>query len=154
MCSLVPALLNERWEPSWEPFAVDCCGRLWTTADSEPVGSGRYGPLRTPMDYLRPSTDRKVGDSSSSGRAAEAPAVQGVSIRRSVTVAESRHLFLGDFLVEAVGDAQMMGWPHAQDIRIQASLGLRAWVACPWPLWVRERVLPAMRYLIDLWSRR
>jgi hypothetical protein len=35
-------------------------------------------------------------------------------------------LFLGDFLVEAVGDAQMMGWPHAQDIRIQASLGLRA----------------------------
>ncbi len=62
----------ERWEPSWEPFAVDCCGRLWTAMDSKAVGSGRYGRLRTAMDGLRPSTDQKVGDSSSSGRARDA----------------------------------------------------------------------------------
>ena len=61
-----------RWEPSWEPFAVDRCGRLWTARDSEPVGSGRYGRLRTPMDGLRQSTDQKVGDSSSSGGATKA----------------------------------------------------------------------------------
>ncbi len=35
-------------------------------------------PLRTPMDGLRPSTDQKVGDSSSSGRARDALAVQGL----------------------------------------------------------------------------
>ena len=51
---------------------MDYCGRLWTAMDSEPFGSGRYGPLRTSMDDLRPSTDQKVGDSSSSGRASKA----------------------------------------------------------------------------------
>ena len=69
--SLVPILLYERWEPSWEPFAVDFYGRLWTAADIEAFGSGRYGRLWTPMDGLRPSTDQKVGDSSSSGRASK-----------------------------------------------------------------------------------
>ncbi len=68
----------ERWEPSWEPFAVDCCGRLWMAMDSEPSCSGRYGLLRTPMDGVRPSTDQKVGDSSSSGRADRTVAVQGL----------------------------------------------------------------------------
>ena len=62
----------ERWEPSWEPFAVDRCGRLWTSADCDPFDSGRYGRLRTAMGGLRPSTDQKVGDSSSSGRATKA----------------------------------------------------------------------------------
>ena len=47
-------------------------GRLRTAMDSEPVGFGRYGRLRTSMDDLRPSTDQKVGDSSSSGRASKA----------------------------------------------------------------------------------
>ena len=65
-------VLRGLWEPSWEPFAVDCCGWLWTAADSEPVGSGRYGRLRTSVDGVRPSTDQKVGDSSSSGRASRA----------------------------------------------------------------------------------
>ncbi len=74
--SLLPVLLYERWEPSWEPFAVDFYGRLWTPADYDPFVSGRYGPQRTAMDDLRPSTDQKVGDSSSSGRAAEALARQ------------------------------------------------------------------------------
>ena len=49
---------------------MDCCGRLQTAMDSEPFVSGRYGRLRTGTDGLRPSTDQKVGDSSSSGRAA------------------------------------------------------------------------------------
>ena len=51
---------------------MDCYGRLRTAMDTEPFGAGRYGPLRTPMDDLRPSTDQKVGDSSSSGRASKA----------------------------------------------------------------------------------
>ena len=51
---------------------MDDCGRLWTPADSKPVRSGRYGRLRTVMDGVRPSTDQKVGDSSSSGRATKA----------------------------------------------------------------------------------
>ena len=51
---------------------MDGCGRLWTAMDSEPFVSGRYGPQRTAMDGLRPSTDQKVGDSSSSGRASKA----------------------------------------------------------------------------------
>ena len=67
----------ERWEPSWEPFAVDRCGRLWTSADCDPFDSGRYGRLRTAMDGLRPSTDQEVEDSSSSGRARDALVVQG-----------------------------------------------------------------------------
>ena len=57
---------------------MDFYGRLWTAADSEPFCSGRYGPLRTAMDGVRPSTDQKVGDSSSSGRADKTPAVQGL----------------------------------------------------------------------------
>ncbi len=69
--SPIRVLHCERWEPSREAFAVDCCGRLWTAADSEPVGCGRYGPPRTATDGLRPSTDQKVGDSSSSGRATD-----------------------------------------------------------------------------------
>ncbi len=73
--SLVPVLRCERWEPSWEPFAVDFYGRLWTPADRIPLWSGRHGPPRTPMDGVRPSTDQKVGDSSSSGRATKAVAV-------------------------------------------------------------------------------
>jgi hypothetical protein len=40
---------------------VDCCGRLRTPADSEPIDSGRYGRLRTPMDGLRPSRIRRLG---------------------------------------------------------------------------------------------
>ena len=31
------ATLNaSRWEPSWEPSAVDCGGRVWTLADTKP----------------------------------------------------------------------------------------------------------------------
>ena len=40
--------------------------------DREPFVSGRYGRLRTPMDGVRPSTDQKIGDSISSGRATRA----------------------------------------------------------------------------------
>ena len=46
--------------------------------DSEPFGSGRYGRLRTAMDGVRPSTDQKVGDSSSSGRAENSLVVHGL----------------------------------------------------------------------------
>ena len=57
------------WEPIWEPFAVDWCGRVWTPADSEPFDSGRYGRLRTLTDAACTSTDQKVVGSSPAGRA-------------------------------------------------------------------------------------
>jgi hypothetical protein len=49
-----------RWEPSWEPFVVDSCGRLWTT-----------------MDCAWRSTNHKVGASSPSGRANRIPVIEG-----------------------------------------------------------------------------
>jgi hypothetical protein len=69
--SLYWSILASVGSQVWEPFAVDFYGRLWTSADRIPLWSGRYGRLRTSMDDLRPSTDQKVGDSSSSGRAAD-----------------------------------------------------------------------------------
>ncbi len=60
---------------------ADGYGRPWTAVDSEPFGSGRHGPQRTAMDGLRPSTDQKVGDSSSSGRATKALYGKGFVVR-------------------------------------------------------------------------
>ncbi len=67
-------------EPSWEPFAVDSCGRPWTPVDSKGRRSGPCGRLRTPTDTAWPSTDQKVEGSSPSERADEVPAYAGVSL--------------------------------------------------------------------------
>ena len=55
------------WEPSWEPFAVDLCGRLWTPEESKASRSGLNGRLWTPVDTACRSTDQEVGGSSPSG---------------------------------------------------------------------------------------
>jgi len=49
------------WEPSWEPFCVDSCGRLWTSVESRALGSGVCGRLWTAVDMSWRSTDQKVG---------------------------------------------------------------------------------------------
>jgi hypothetical protein len=51
------------WESSWEPFAVDGCGRVWTRVDMEAIRSGLCGRLWTPTDTAWRSTDQKVGRS-------------------------------------------------------------------------------------------
>ena len=38
------------WEPSWEPFAVDLCGRLWTAVDGCGIESLSFRAERTPVD--------------------------------------------------------------------------------------------------------
>ena len=50
---------------------MDGGGRVWTPAESKPCRSGPCGLVWTPVDGAWRSTDQKVGDSSSSGRAAE-----------------------------------------------------------------------------------
>jgi len=60
-------------EPSWEPFAVDCGERPWTSVDSKGRCPSATGPPRTRMDPAWPSTDQEVGCSSRPGRAAEIP---------------------------------------------------------------------------------
>jgi hypothetical protein len=67
-----------RWEPSWEPFSVDWCGRLWTPVESRAFVSGLCGLLWTAVDAACRSTDQKVGDSSSPGRANESVVPQGI----------------------------------------------------------------------------
>ena len=49
------------WEPSWEPFSVDGCGRLWTPVDTKAFRSELCGRLWTPVDSARRSTDQEVG---------------------------------------------------------------------------------------------
>ncbi len=73
------------WEPSWEPFAVDGCGRLWTPVESKASRSGLCGRLWTPVDTAWRSTDQKVGGSSPSGRALIALALQGLSHDRGTS---------------------------------------------------------------------
>ena len=48
---------------------MDRCGRVWTPVESELLRSGLCGRLWTSVDGACRSTDQKVGDSSSSGRA-------------------------------------------------------------------------------------
>ena len=67
------------WEPIWEPIALDGCGRLWTPVDWEALCPGLCGRLWTCVDTACRSTDQEVGDSSSSGRASEAPVFAGAS---------------------------------------------------------------------------
>jgi len=66
-----------RWEPSWEPFAVDGCGQVWTPVELKAFPFGLCERLWTPTDTPWRSTDQKVGGSSPSGRAAETPAMAG-----------------------------------------------------------------------------
>ncbi len=56
---------------------MDLCGWLWTLVESKASNSGVCGRLWTPVDTAWRSTDQKVGDSSSPGRASEAPATAG-----------------------------------------------------------------------------
>jgi hypothetical protein len=42
--------VTPHWEPSWEPFAVDWYGRLWTAMDMEAIRFGRCGRLWTAVD--------------------------------------------------------------------------------------------------------
>jgi len=49
------------WEPSWEPFSVDCGGLLWTPVESRPSRFGMCGLLWTPVDGAWGSTDQKDG---------------------------------------------------------------------------------------------
>ena len=46
---MVPPLkrLTPRWEPSWEPFAVDTCGRVWTQGGIEALS---FRPVWTAVD--------------------------------------------------------------------------------------------------------
>jgi len=67
-----------RWEPSWEPFAVDLCGRLWTPVESKALRFGLCGRLWTSVDGACRSTDQEVGGSSPFGRAPRPLALQGV----------------------------------------------------------------------------
>ncbi len=70
-----------RWEPSWEPFSADCCGRPGRRRTRDPVvaqGAADCGG-RLWTDVWRP-TDQKVGGSSPSGRAAEALVAQGLQL--------------------------------------------------------------------------
>ena len=56
------------------------CGLVWTPVESKAFRSGLCGRLWTPVDVACRSTDQKVGDSSSPGRAEETPATTaGVS---------------------------------------------------------------------------
>jgi len=48
---------------------VDGCGRVWTAVESKAFRSGLCGRLWTLVDGAWRSTDQKVGDSSSPGRA-------------------------------------------------------------------------------------
>ena len=75
---MVSGIRSLRWEPSWEPFSVDTCGRLWTPVESKACRSGLCGRLWTPLVDLR---IRKVGDSSSPGRATEARGCKGFHVR-------------------------------------------------------------------------
>ena len=67
----VRGFLQSALEPGWEPFAVDSCGRLWTSVEVKAFRFGLCGRLWTPVDAVRRSTDQKVGGSSPSGRATE-----------------------------------------------------------------------------------
>ena len=66
-------LALQPWEPSWEPFAGDSCGRLWTPMEWKACHSGPCERLWTPMDTAWRSTDQKVGGSNPSGRAERRP---------------------------------------------------------------------------------
>ena len=68
------------WEPSWEPTAVDPCGRLWTPVESKALRSALCGRLWTPMDAAWRSTDQKVGGSSPFGHALKAYALHGLQV--------------------------------------------------------------------------
>jgi len=65
-----------RWEPIWEPTALDFCGRLWT-----------------PVDTAWRSTNQEVGGSSPSGRAAETPVLRGCHRAKFATVEDMGHVF-------------------------------------------------------------
>ena len=72
-----------RWEPSWEPFAVDLRGRLWTPMDTKPSHDWLCGRLWTPVDAAWRSTDQEVGGSSPSGRAPKPSQERGLLSWRS-----------------------------------------------------------------------
>ncbi len=44
---------RSRWEPIWEPIALDGCGRLWTGRPSGPGCVDGCGRLWTPFAHLR-----------------------------------------------------------------------------------------------------
>ncbi len=67
---------HPRWEPSWEPSALDCCGRVWTRMDIEGFRSRLCGRLWTARDTAWRSTDQKVVGSSPAGRAERIPYVK------------------------------------------------------------------------------
>ena len=53
----LPVLPCERWEPSWEPFAVDFHGRLWTAMDGYGLRTGWLRTVWTAADgYGRPAS--------------------------------------------------------------------------------------------------
>ena len=65
------------WEPSWEPFSLDWCGRRWTPVEPEASSSSLYGHPWTSVDTAWRSTDQEVGCSSRPGRAIDSLAVAG-----------------------------------------------------------------------------
>ena len=70
---------HPRWEPSWEPSALDCCDQLWTHMDMEAFRSRLCGRLWTARDAAWRSADQKVVGSSPAGRAADTLAREAVA---------------------------------------------------------------------------
>ena len=68
-----PSISALSWEPSWEPFSLDWCGRRWTPVEPEASSSSLYGHPWTSVDTAWRSTDQEVGCSSRPGRATENP---------------------------------------------------------------------------------